>query len=116
MLDYIAVQNSRVCRTGKSQIAHCFEIGPLPNVNQVLFVISNIQMFCFCFNWLITFYHYRSIKKSFHLNITFKTKPNKCFTIVYSCLRRLKKCAHVINQESHNFFVPIWENRPSDLF
>ena len=40
MVDYIPVQNSRNCRADKSQIAHYFEIGPLPNVNRALFVTA----------------------------------------------------------------------------
>ena len=45
IVDYIAVQNSRVCQADQSQITRNFEIGPLPNVNRVLFVISSSYFF-----------------------------------------------------------------------
>ena len=45
LVNYIAVQIPRVCRADLSQVARYFEIGPLPNINQTLFVISNHIVF-----------------------------------------------------------------------
>ena len=47
MVDFNSVQNSRDCRADKSQISRSREIGPLQNVKQALFFVSNFRMFYF---------------------------------------------------------------------
>ena len=66
MVDYIAVQNSCVCRAKLISNFPLLWNRPASKC-KVLFVISNIRMYfliCFYFNWLITFYNNRTIKNN----------------------------------------------------